>query len=85
MERKYRIYECIHFCWTSWQHYGMKMPEGGCKLPYADAGKADTQEIVELAKKYLKKWCGRKKIRGITIFEPQVAAEVEGSEDADEQ
>ena len=53
--------------------------------PYVEAGKADTQDIVELAKKYLKKWCGRKKIRGITIFEPQVAAEVEESEDANEQ
>lgn len=49
--------------------------------PYVEAWKAETQDIVEQAEKYLKKWCGRKKIRGITIFEPQMAAEVEESED----
>jgi len=37
-ERKYRIYECKHFCWTYWRHYGMKMPEGGCKLKNKELG-----------------------------------------------
>lgn len=25
-------YECAHFKWTSWRHYGMEMPEYACKL-----------------------------------------------------
>ena len=29
---KLRPYECIHFKWTSWNHYGVKMPEFACKL-----------------------------------------------------
>lgn len=25
-------YTCKHFKWECWWHYGMAMPEGGCKL-----------------------------------------------------
>ena len=27
-----KVYECKHFCWTSWNQYGQKMWEYGCKL-----------------------------------------------------
>ena len=30
--KKYRPYECKHFKWTSWKHYGVKMPEIACEL-----------------------------------------------------
>lgn len=25
-------YNCKHHYWQSWNHYGVKMPESGCKL-----------------------------------------------------
>ena len=25
-------YTCQHHVWQSWNHYGVKMPESGCKL-----------------------------------------------------
>ena len=25
-------YNCKHHYWQSWTHYGIKMPESGCKL-----------------------------------------------------
>lgn len=31
-KKKYRPYECKYFKWTSWNHYGVKMPEGACLL-----------------------------------------------------
>ena len=45
--------------------------------PYAVVGNADGKGIVELADKYLKKWCGRKKIRKVTIFQPQTEDEID--------
>lgn len=27
-----KAYNCKHFKWTSWNHYGVKMPEYACKL-----------------------------------------------------
>lgn len=27
-----KVYDCKHFCWTSWKHYEQKMWELGCKL-----------------------------------------------------
>lgn len=33
-----RLYECKHFCWTSWKHYGQKMWEPGCKLKNKELG-----------------------------------------------
>lgn len=32
MDDKLRPYMCKHFKWTSWNHYGQKMPEMACKL-----------------------------------------------------
>ncbi len=32
MADKLRPYMCKHFKWTSWNHYGVKMPEMACKL-----------------------------------------------------
>lgn len=32
MDEKLRPYMCKHFKWTSWNHYGQKMPEFACKL-----------------------------------------------------
>lgn len=37
-KKKYRPYECKHFKWTSWNHYGVKMPEGACLLRGGDLG-----------------------------------------------
>ena len=34
----FRLYECKHFCWTSWNHYGQKMWETGCKLKNKELG-----------------------------------------------
>lgn len=35
---KLRPYMCIHFKWTSWNHYGVKMPEFACKLKGGEMG-----------------------------------------------
>ena len=33
-----RLYECKHFCWTSWKQYEQKMWETGCKLRNRELG-----------------------------------------------
>ena len=33
---KIRPYMCEHFKWTSWKHYGVKMPEYACKIKGGD-------------------------------------------------
>ena len=31
-EKPTPTYTCIHHVWQSWNHYGVKIPESGCKL-----------------------------------------------------
>ncbi len=32
MKDQRKVYDCKHFQWTSWRHYGCEMPEYACKL-----------------------------------------------------
>ena len=45
MKTVIRPYMCQHFKWTSWNHYGQKMPELACKLKGGEMGSC--QEICE--------------------------------------
>lgn len=38
MANKVRLYECKHFCFTSWKQYGRKEWDTGCKLKNKELG-----------------------------------------------
>lgn len=44
--------------------------------PYAVEEGVSERDIVELAKSWLGKWCKRRKVKNVRIFEPHNAAEV---------